>query len=58
MMRHWLVMKSKVGEPEDKAIQVYGDRFMEYDKVWHLVNWLNKHMLDTGYFYWLRELEG
>jgi hypothetical protein len=50
-------MKGKIGEAENLAIQVYGDKFLEYDKVWYLVNWLNRHMFDTGYSYWLSESE-
>lgn len=50
----WLVMKSKPGELENKAEQVYSDKFMDYDYVYGLIGWLNH--FNPSYTYWIKEI--
>jgi len=50
----WLIMKSKPGELEEKALQVYSDKFSEYDKVSNLVSWLNRY--SPNWNYWTKEI--
>lgn len=50
----WVLMKSRHGEPEEKALQVYGDKFTEYDVISNLAIWLNRSMPEWNY--WIKEL--
>jgi hypothetical protein len=53
-IKKWLLMKNLPGELENKAQQVYSDKFLEYDYVYNLAVWLNRH--NPAWTYWLKEI--
>ncbi len=53
--KYLIIVKNKTGNRDEPYLQVYGDKFTVYDKVSHLLDWLNKH--NPSWKYWGEEKE-